>query len=161
MSPDRLSSQLRAIADGIERAESPDRKKVYLAVRSILARVEGRLQLRRAAVQTPGIMAKKPQIDQEILELVLGHLDVDDTRVRELVAIEDFVAQAVFDATSTLAESLAELESEYGYGFDWTEEMEDPPEEDEVPAMGESPDGPPDLHDLPEIPEAPEDDEQA
>lgn len=139
MSPDRLASQLRAIADGIERAESPDRRKVYLAVRSVLASVEGRLPVRRAAVQTPGIMAKKPQIDQEVLELVLDKLEVDDTRVGDLVAIEDLVAQAVFDATSTLTETLAELESEYGYGFDWTEGGEPPPEPEEPPAMGEAP----------------------
>jgi hypothetical protein len=157
MSPDRLASQLRAIADGIERAESPDRRKVYLAVRSVLASVEGRLRVRRAAVQTPGIMAKKPQMDQEILELVLSKLDVDDARVREMMPIEDLVAQAVFDATSTLAESLAELETEYGYGFDWTEEVEEAPVDDEVPAMGESPD----LPDIPEAPEMPDEDDQA
>lgn len=150
MSPDRLASTLRAIADGIDSARSPDRNKVWLAVRSVLASVEGRLPVRRAAVQTPGIMAKKPQMDQQILELVLGHLDVDDTRVRELMPVEDLVAQAVFDATSTLAESLAELETEYGYGFDWTEEAgEPPPEEDEVPAMGEPALPPPELDELP------------
>lgn len=137
MSPDRLASDLRAIADAIDSAKRPDRNKVWLAVRSIVSTLEGRLPVRRAAVQTPGIMAKKPQMDQQILELVLGHLDVDDTRVRELMPVEDLVAQAVFDATSTLAESLAELETEYGYGFDWTEEMGEPPEEEEAPAMGD------------------------
>jgi hypothetical protein len=147
MSPDRLASQLRAIADGIERAESPDRRKVYRAVRTLLATVEGRLHLRRAAVQTPGIMAKKPQIDQEILELVLDKLEVDDSRVRELIAVEDMVAQAVFDATTTLAESLAELESEYGYGFEWTEGGEPPPEPEEPPAMGEAALPPPPVED--------------
>lgn len=158
MSPDRLASTLRAIADGIDSARVPDRNKVWLAVRSVLASVEGRLPVRRAAVQSPGIMAKKPQMDQKILELVLGHLDVDDTRVRELMPVEDLVAQAVFDATSTLAESLAELESEYGYGFDWTEEAEEPEEEDEVPAMGEPAlPPPPELDKLPSESE-PEDD---
>lgn len=137
MSPDRLSADLRAIADAIDSAKVPDRNKVWLAVRTIVTKLEGRLPVRRAAVQTPGIMAKKPQMDQQILELVLSHLDVDDTRVRELMPVEDLVAQAVFDATSTLAESLAELETEYGYGFDWTEEAEEPPEEEETPAMGE------------------------
>jgi hypothetical protein len=162
MSPDRLASILRNIANGIDSAKRPDRNKVWLAVRSVVSSLEGRLPVRRAAVQTPGIMAKKPEMDQQILELVLSHLDVDDTRVRELVAIEDLVAQSVFDATSVLAESLAELESEYGYGFDWTEEAEEPPEEDEVPALGEA--GPPpgpdaDLEPEPPAPPPPADED--
>jgi hypothetical protein len=139
MSPDRLASKLRAIADGIDRAENPDRRKVYAAVRNVLTSVTGRFHVRRAAVQTPGIMAKKPQIDEEVLALVLDKLEVDDTRVGELVAVEDFVAQAVFDATSTLCEALADLETEYGYGFEWTEGGEEPPEPDEAPALGEAP----------------------
>lgn len=158
MGPDRLAAELRAIADGIDAARSPDRNKVWLAVRSVVASLEGRLPVRRAAVQTPGIMAKKPQMDQQILELVLSHLDVDDTRVRELMPVEDLVAQAVFDATSTLAESLAELETEYGYGFDWTEEAEEPPEEEEVPAMGDPALPPPELDKLPPEPKDDEDD---
>jgi hypothetical protein len=143
MSPDRLASRLRAIADGIDRAENPDRRKVYAAVRDVLTSVTGRVHVRRAAVQTPGVMAKKPQIDESVLALVLDRLEVDDTRVGELVAVEDFVAQAVFDATSTLCEALADLETEYGYGFEWTEGDDDPPEPDEAPAVGESPEAAP------------------
>ncbi len=152
MSPDRLASDLRAIASAIDSAEVPDRDKVWLAIRSMVASLEGRLPVRRAAVQAPGIMAKKPLMDQQILELVLGHLDVDDTRVRELMPVEDLVAQAVYDATSTLAESLAELETDYGYGFDWSETAEELPEPEEAPAMGE-PAAPP-----PPAPEPAEDD---
>lgn len=151
MSPDRLASQLRAIADGIDRAENPDRKKVYAAVRNVLTAVTGRFHVRRGAVQAPGIMGKKPQIDEEVLALVLDKLEVDDTRVGDLIAVEDFVAQAVFDATSTLTEALADLETEYGYKFEWTEGGEPPPEPDEAPALGESPEAP-------EAPEHPVDD---
>jgi hypothetical protein len=159
MGPDRLASELRAIADGIDSSTVPDRNRVWLAIRSVVASLEGRLPVRRAAVQTPGIMAKKPQMDQQILELVLSHLDVDDTRVRELMPVEDLVAQAVFDATTTLAESLAELETDYGYGFDWTEEAEEPPEEEEVPAMGEPALPAPEPPEPDKLPPGPEDED--
>lgn len=139
MGPDHLASELRAIADGIDRAENPDRAQVFIAVRNLITRLEGKLPVRRAAVQSPGIMAKKPQIDEDILELVLDKLEVDDTRVGEMLAIEDHIAQAVYDATSTLTETLAEFETEYGYAFEWGSGGKPPPKAHKAPAMGEAP----------------------
>lgn len=117
--PDKIASDLRTIADMIDRSKRPDVHLVQASIRQVIATVE-----------SPGIMSKKPQMDQAFLKVVLEQLDFDDSHATELVAVEDLVAQAVYDATTELAQSLAELETEYGYKFNWLDSDEEAPEPD-------------------------------
>ena len=106
--PDRVAEELRLIAARIDRSERPDAKLVARDLRSVIAGLE-----------VNGIMSLRPRIEESFMALVQKELDVDGSRARELVAIDDLVSEAIYDSVAKLCDSLAGFETDFGYSFGW------------------------------------------